>query len=73
MENPNADTEWNDALRKHGILPKKEVEITEDQIENMIDKVVREKTEGKQLHDMDLDELAEKEDDEDDIFLEQIR
>ncbi len=73
MENPNADTEWNDALRKHGILPKKEVEITEDQIENMIDKVVREKTEGKQLHDMDLDELAEKEDDEDDIILEQIR
>eukprot|EP00794_Sanderia_malayensis_P011781 gene11781-13001_t len=74
MQDPNADTEWNDALRKHGILPKKkEVEITEDQIENMIDDVVKQKTEGKQLHDMNLDELAEMEDDEDDRILEQIR
>ncbi len=74
MQDPNADTEWNDALRKHGILPqRKEVEITEDQIENIVDNVIKQKTEGKQLHEMSLDELAEKEDDEDDRILEQIR
>lgn len=73
MQNPNEDTDWNDALRRHGILPQKELEITEDQIENMVDSVVKRKTEGKPLHEMNLDELADKEDDEDDRILEIIR
>ena len=39
MQDPNADTEWNDALRKHGIIPekKKEAEITEDEIIKMVE------------------------------------
>ena len=35
MQDPNADTEWNDILRAKGILPPKEkteAEITEEQI-----------------------------------------
>lgn len=29
FQNPHEDTEWNDALRKHGILPKKEKEVVD--------------------------------------------
>lgn len=32
MEDPNADTEWNDVLRSKGILPPKEKGITEDAV-----------------------------------------
>jgi hypothetical protein len=32
MQDPNEDTEWNAILREKGILPKKEVEITEDDL-----------------------------------------
>ena len=74
MQNPNLDTEWNDALRKHGILPeKKELEITQDQIESVVDNVVKQRTEDKPLNVLSLDELDEKEDDEDDAILQQIR
>ena len=45
MQDPNADTEWNDALRRHGIIPqKKEVEVTEDQIVQLLDATIKEKT-----------------------------
>ncbi|KAJ3117929.1 Phosducin-like protein 3 [Phlyctochytrium bullatum] len=67
------DTEWNDALRAQGILPPKEVEITEDAIEEMVDKVIKEKYGGKTLEDRTLDELDELEDDEDDRVLEEYR
>ena len=32
MQNPNEDTEWNDILRKKGIIPEKEkeLEVTEE-------------------------------------------
>ena len=74
MQDPNLDTEWNDALRKHGILPeKKELEITQDQLENVVDTVIKRKTEERQLNELSLDELDEKEDDEDDAILRQIR
>ena len=74
MQDPSLDTEWNDALRKHGIIPeKKEVEITHDQIENMVDSVIKQRTEDRPLNTLSLDELDEKEDDEDDRILEQIR
>lgn len=74
MQNPNLDTEWNDALRRHGILPeKREVEITQDQIESVVDNVIKQRTEEKPLNVLSLDELDEKEDDEDDAILQQIR
>ena len=46
MQDPNADTEWNDALRKHGIIPekKKEAEITEDEIIKMVEASVKAKS-----------------------------
>jgi len=66
MQDPNEDTEWNDALRKYKIIPPKEEQgITEDDIIAMMEKTVEEKREGKQMADMDLDELNEKEDDVD--------
>jgi len=45
FKNPNDDTEWNDVLRSKGILPpKKEVEITEDQIVDILEQSVAEKS-----------------------------
>lgn len=77
MQDPSADTEWNDALRRHGILPekKKEAEITEDDLIKMMDNTIKEKTQDKDLKDLSLDELNEKEDEDwdDDRLLEQIR
>ena len=74
MQDKSQDTEWNDALRKHGIIPeKKEVEITQDQIEHLMDNVIKQRTEEKPLNILSLDELDEKEDDEDDRVLQQIR
>jgi len=77
MQNPNEDTEWNDALRRHKIIPEKpkEAEVTEEQIQEMIDQAIKEKTGEKDLEDMNLEELAEKEDEDwdDDGLIEQIK
>ena len=77
MQNPNEDTEWNDALRRHGILPQKEGEVTEDQLINMVEETVQRKTAGikvvKAYEDMTLDELEELEDEEDERVLLQYR
>jgi len=77
MMNPNEDTEWNDALRSHGIIPQKpEKEITEDEIVNMVDAAIQEKTgEGqrKDIDSMTLDELDELEDDEEEKILFQYK
>lgn len=74
MQDPNLDTEWNDALRQHGIIPeKKEVEVSQDQIDSIVDNVIKQRTEDKPLNVLSLDELDEKEDDEDDAILQQIR
>ncbi|XP_002164312.1 phosducin-like protein 3 [Hydra vulgaris] len=75
MQDPNADTEWNDALRRHGIIPeKKEVEVTEDQIVQLLDATIKEKTGQKDAKDYTLEELGENEDDfDDDELLESIR
>jgi hypothetical protein len=45
-QSPDEDTEWNDVLRQKGILPPKpkEAEVTEEQIENLVDSVVKEYT-----------------------------
>lgn len=76
MQNPNEDTEWNDALRRHGILPQKEGEVTEDQLKDMVEETVQRKT-GTQVvkayEDMTLDELEELEDEEDERILLQYR
>ena len=76
MQNPSEDTEWNDALRRHGILPQKEGEVTEDQLINMVEETVQKKTGMnvvKAYEDMTLDELEELEDEEDERVLLQYR
>ena len=76
MQNPSEDTEWNDALRRHGILPQKEREVTEDQLINMVEETVQKKTGMnvvKAYEDMTLDELEELEDEEDERVLLQYR
>ena len=62
MQNPEEDTQWNDILREKGIIPaKKELEVTHDQLEYMIDQVIEEKAgrgddrlEEKTLAEIDL-------------------
>lgn len=50
FQNPNEDTEWNDILRAKGILPpKKEKEITEEDVINIVEQTVREKQNGKMI------------------------
>ncbi|KAL1971054.1 hypothetical protein VTN77DRAFT_5 [Rasamsonia byssochlamydoides] len=68
---PNADTEWNDILRKHGILPEKPPDPTPI-IEEAILEAQRKAHENR-LEDKDLDELDALEDEEDEAFLEQYR
>lgn len=64
-------TSRNDALRKQGILPPKAPDPT-DQFEEALQKAVQE-AEANRLENLNLDELAELEDDEDDAFLESYR
>nr|CAH7728706.1 unnamed protein product [Callosobruchus chinensis] len=76
MQDPNEDTEWNDILRKKGILPPKpkEKEISEEQIISMLEETIEKKTaEGKHLADLNLEELDELEDSEDEAVLEEYR
>uniref|UniRef100_A0A0K8VLM0 Viral IAP-associated factor n=1 Tax=Bactrocera latifrons TaxID=174628 RepID=A0A0K8VLM0_BACLA len=82
MQDPNEDTEWNDVLRAKGILaPKqKEAEITEEQIQKMMDDAINRRTDlrsgengSKKIEEMFLDELDELEDSEDEEVLEQYR
>lgn len=46
FQDPNADTEWNDALRKKGILPPKpkEAEITEADLVHMLEATIQDKS-----------------------------
>ncbi|KAJ3207009.1 hypothetical protein HK099_000369, partial [Clydaea vesicula] len=59
-------TEWNQILREKGIIP----EITKEEIEEIVEKVIQEK---ESLDNKDLDELDELEDLEDDRVLESYR
>ncbi|KAG8037129.1 hypothetical protein G9C98_004451 [Cotesia typhae] len=76
-QNPNEDTEWNDILRSKGIIPEKpkDKEITEDQIINLLENTVDQRTghETLKLEDKTLDELDELEDEEDEKVLEEYR
>ncbi|KAG5896342.1 hypothetical protein JTB14_005822 [Gonioctena quinquepunctata] len=74
MQDPNADTEWNDILRAKGIIPPKEKEITEDQIVSMLEETIEKKTSaGKNVSELNLDELDELEDSEDEAVLLEYR
>ncbi|KAK3934419.1 phosducin family protein [Diplogelasinospora grovesii] len=71
IDDPNADTEWNDILRKHGIIPEKPPSPT-PMIEEAILEARRLAHENR-LEGKDMDELDELEDEEDEEFLEQYR
>lgn len=71
VDDPNADTEWNDILRKHGIIPEKPKDPEPIIQEALLEAYQR--AHDERLEDKDLDELAELEDDEDEAFLEQYR
>jgi len=71
IDDPNADTEWNDILRKHGIIPEKPPSPTP-----LIEEAIlegRRLAHENRLEGKDLDELDELEDLEDDAFLEKYR
>ncbi|KAI9167557.1 Phosducin-like protein 2 [Paramyrothecium foliicola] len=71
IDDPNADTEWNDILRKHGVIPEKPPSPTP-----MIEEAIlegRRLAHENRLEGKDLDELDELEDEEDEAFLEQYR
>jgi len=65
MQDPNADTEWNDALRKHNIIPQKDVEITEEDLIALAEDAIDKQSRGKTWDEMEADELDELEDDVD--------
>lgn len=71
VDDPNADTEWNDILRKHGVIPEKPPSPT-PMIQEALEKA-RELAHENRLEGKDLDELAELEDEEDEDFLDSYR
>ncbi|KAJ4373813.1 Proteolipid protein 2 [Neocucurbitaria cava] len=71
IDDPNADTEWNDILRKHGVIPEKPPSPT-PMIEEALSEARRLAHENR-LEGKDLDELAALEDEEDEDFLESYR
>ncbi|OCK77039.1 thioredoxin-like protein [Lepidopterella palustris CBS 459.81] len=71
VDDPNADTEWNDILRKHGVIPEKPPSPT-PMIQEALEEARRLAHENR-LEGKDLDELAELEDEEDENFLESYR
>jgi len=76
MQDPNLDTQWNDVLRAKGIIPEKEKEVTEEDLVTMLESTIAEKSRGRELSDMNIDELNENEDDideEDERMFEEYR
>jgi len=71
IDDPNADTEWNDILRKHGVIPEKPPSPT-PMIQEAIERA-RELAHENRLEGKDLDGLDELEDLEDDDFLDSYR
>ncbi|KAH8686096.1 putative Phosducin-like protein 2 [Tricladium varicosporioides] len=71
IDDPNADTEWNEILRKHGVIPEKPPSPTP-----LIEEAIlegRRLAHENRLEGKDLDELDELEDLEDENFLEKYR
>ncbi|KAH3691835.1 phosducin-like protein 3 isoform X1 [Dreissena polymorpha] len=77
MQDPNLDTEWNDVLRAKGILPpKEEKEITEEDLIKMVESTIENKSKGRNMGEMSLDDLNELEDnvdEEEERIFEQYR
>lgn len=83
MQDPNADTQWNDILRAKGILPpkaSKEVTLDEDAVVQMVEQTIKDRSANdgnhghqKNIEDMTLDELDALEDEEDDRVLQNYR
>ncbi|OJD24540.1 hypothetical protein ACJ73_04099 [Blastomyces percursus] len=71
VDNPNADTEWNDILRKHGIIPEKPPSPTPIIEEAILEAAQREHE--NRLENKTLDELDALEDEEEAEFLEKYR
>ncbi|KAK5940884.1 Proteolipid protein 2 [Knufia obscura] len=71
VDNPNADTEWNDILRSKGIIPEKPKDPEPAIQEALLE--AEKRAYDNRLEDKDLDELAALEEDEDEEFLEQYR
>ncbi|KAI9733318.1 MAG: hypothetical protein M1834_003402 [Cirrosporium novae-zelandiae] len=71
VDDPNADTEWNDILRKHGIIPEKPPSPTPLIEEAIIE--ARRLAHENRLEGKDLDELDSLEDEEDEEFLNKYR
>ncbi|KAL8413304.1 hypothetical protein RB594_004789 [Gaeumannomyces avenae] len=69
IDDPDADTEWNEILRKHKIIPEKAPDPTP-----MIEEAIleaRKIAHDNRLEGKDMDELQELEDEEDEAFMEQ--
>ncbi|KAI0986374.1 hypothetical protein GJ496_009490 [Pomphorhynchus laevis] len=76
MQNPNEDTEWNDQLRKFGIIPKKnnELEMKEEDLVKIIEDTIRDKYDTeKQLDKLNINQLNELEDELDEDVLARFR
>lgn len=69
--NEAEDTEWNDILRQHGVIPERPPSPT-SQIEAALEEAIQ-KQHDNRLEGLELDELDALEDDEDEAFLEQYR
>lgn len=69
--NEAEDTEWNDILRQHGVIPERPPSPT-SQIEAALEEAIQKQHENR-LEGLDMDELDALEDDEDEAFLEQYR
>ncbi|PHH69629.1 hypothetical protein CDD82_7628 [Ophiocordyceps australis] len=71
IDDPNADTEWNDILRKHGVIPEKPPSPTPLIEEALVEG--RRLAHENRLEGKDIDQLDQLEDLEDEEFLNQYR
>lgn len=69
--NPTEDTEWNDILRAHGIIPERPKSPTEE-LERLLEENVKRQHDNRLEHKT-LDELDALEDEEDEEFLEEYK
>lgn len=68
---PNEDTEWNDILRAHGVIPERPPSPTA-QLEAALEESIQ-KAHDNRLEDKTLEELDALEDEEDEAFLESYK
>ncbi|KAF2150441.1 phosducin family protein [Myriangium duriaei CBS 260.36] len=71
VDHPNEDTEWNDILRKHGVIPEKPPDRSKELEEALVQ--AQQIIHDNRLEGKDLDELDELEDEEDADFLDSYR